>query len=239
MNIVDFKTYSNIRSEYSQCASWAVWDRDSVGLAYEPDPDGAPGFFLNSAVKALNGISSQQDLDNAPWELRRDVILVAMNFGERTHEIRKAVKGTGFFCFHEESGRTSDPRIRDACWQTPMWGAYMTDLVKIQNGKVAPIAQSNSKPIADNLRRAEFRNEQVAGLCKELTILGVSSPTIIALGNVVYAALTSKESLVMLRDVCGVDTQILRIRHYSQVAGLSRENYVAKVREQLKDQSFM
>lgn len=66
MNIVDFKTYSNIRSEYSQCASWAVWDRDSVGLAYEPDPDGAPGFFLNSAVKALNGISSQQDLDNAP-----------------------------------------------------------------------------------------------------------------------------------------------------------------------------
>ncbi|MDU1522794.1 MAG: hypothetical protein E6905_10105, partial [Actinomyces sp.] len=145
---MDFGIFDANRKRYGGCASWAVWDQGSCEhLRFEPAPDDAPGFFLNRAVKSLNAISGQTDLKKLGWQLDPNVVLVALNFADRDEATQAATAGLAFHAFHEETSSTSDQRLRDACCGTRLWGGYITDLVKIMDGKIHPIRNSKSSPI--------------------------------------------------------------------------------------------
>lgn len=236
---MDFKTFDANRKKYGACSSWAVWNMGACEhLRYAPDAVRAPKFYLNRAVASLNGIASQADLTALGWTLNPNVVLVALNFAERDDLTKTAIEDIAFHAFHEETTTTSDQRLRDACCGTPMWGGYITDLVKIVDGRIQPIRNSQSKPIKKMLSDECFRTEQVNGLVEELQQLQVASPVIISLGNDVHNVLTRPTVRKRLNSQLGRDTRILKITHYSKAAAIRHSDYVARVYNELRTQSF-
>ena len=200
---------------------------------WHPDPIRAPKLKLDSVVRTFGDVRSQQDLDSDLPSLRTDLVLVALNFAERTADITNVADGLSFASFHEEFGCSSDRRLRDACKQNGLEGAYITDLVKMQNGTVAPFRSSKSMPIIKLLRDPSFVNEQVEGLCEELQTLGSHDPLIIGLGTEVYRALSAPASLGAFRECCGDGTQVARITHYSSMTGMALPTYISRVGQEL------
>nr|WP_288869469.1 hypothetical protein [uncultured Corynebacterium sp.] len=226
---MDYQIFDLMRTRYGLCGSWAVWNETT----WHPDPIRAPKLKLDSVVRTFAEVRSQQRLDNDLPSLRTDLVLVALNFAERAADITNVAAGLSFASFHEEFGRTSDRRLRDACKQNGLLGAYVTDLVKMQKGAVAPFRSSKSMPINKLLRDPSFVSEQVEGLCEELQTLGSHDPLIIGLGAEVYRALSAPASLGALRDCCGDGTQVARITHYSSMTGMTLPKYISRVGQEL------
>lgn len=209
---------------------------------YAPNPDVAPRLFLNTAVKTLNSIHTEDEYESRAKDLHTRFVLVALNFAERSPQVQEATSGLAFHSFHEETTTTSDHRLRDACLGTPLWGSYITDLVKFVDGVLSPVRDSKASNIERRLRVPEFLGEQVDGLCYELSRLGCENPTIVALGNAVYSALTSNreiQALVKLQQVLGDGTRINKVPHYSKAAAMSHHDYVARVYRALRGFSIM
>lgn len=125
--------------------------------------------------------------------------------------------------------------LREACKGNGLEGAYITDLVKMQGGKVAPFRSSESTPISKLLRDTNFVSEQVDGFCEELQTLGSRNPLIVGLGAQVYKALYAPASLSALRECCGDGTQVARITHYSSMTGMTLPTYISRVGQELAD----
>lgn len=228
---MDFGRFNANRKRFGRCASWAVWDQGACEhLRFQPAPEAAPKMFLNSAVTKLGAITSQADLDNLGWKLNNNIALVAMNFGQRPQEEQDAVAGIDFFAFHEETTTTSDQRLRGACCGTPLWGCYITDLVKFNDaGALAPLRDSSSANMKKLLANHDFVAIQISGLIEELRELGAHNPTIVALGNDVHRALTRPTSAALLSSGLGHNTRIIKITHYSKAAGIRHSDYVGRV----------
>lgn len=174
-------------------------------------------------------------MDTELPSLRTDLVLVALNFAERAAGITAVTDRLSFASFHEECGRTSDRRLREACKGNGLEGAYITDLVKMRNGTLAPFRSSKSMPINMLLRDPRFVREQVDGLCEELQTLGSRNPLIVGLGAQVYKALYAPASLDKLRETCGNGTQVARITHYSSMTGMTLPTYISRVGQELAD----
>lgn len=234
-----YEVFQQVREAYGTCASWAVWDQGACErLRYQPDPR-VPSFFLNRAVKRLNAVNSQADLDGLGWELDPHVVLVALNFAERTGEVRDVVSRLNFHAFHEETTVTSDQRLRDACCGTPLWGGYITDLVKMHRGVVQPVRNSSAAEVARLLRSSEFRRDQINGLVAELQLLGCSDPLIVSLGNDVHRVLSSLSVTDRLKEICGQGTRVVKVTHYSRATGIRFSDYVHRVYQELANQSVL
>ena len=237
---MDFNIFDSNRKHYGLCASWAVWKIGACErMRYAPDSDKAPKLFLNRAVETLNSISSQTRLDESEWQLNPQVVLVALNFADRDEAVQEATNSVAFHAFHEETSTTSDHRLRDVCCGTPLWGGYITDLVKIVDGQVQPLRNSNASDVMKLLKSDRFRHEQVAGFVEELKQLNVSSPTIIAMGNDVHRVLSRPEVAQQLHSELGPETKVLKITHYSKTAGFRHHDFVKRVYGELRDQKFM
>lgn len=195
----------------------------------------APQLKLDSVVRTFGEVRSQQQLDTELPSLRTDLVLVALNFAERAAGITAVTDRLSFASFHEECGRTSDRRLREACKGNGLEGAYITDLVKMRNGTLAPFRSSKSMPINTLLRDPRFVREQVDGLCEELQTLGSRNPLIVGLGAQVYKALYAPASLDKLRETCGNGTQVARITHYSSMTGMTLPTYISRVGQELAD----
>ena len=235
-----FKQFLLNRIKYGECSSWALWRIGACeNQRFAPDPSDAPKFFLNSFVRDLNKISSESEYESFAQQIQTETVLVALNFAERDERTKKATQGLAFHAFHEETSLTSDHRLRDACLGTPLWGSYITDLVKFEDGVLTPVRDSKATNIKQRLRNQDFLRDQVHGLCTELSELGCVNPTIVALGNDVYNALTqgrNNQSFNTIRESLGTETRIIRLPHYSKAAGISHHNYVAKVYQELSNQ---
>ena len=228
---MDYRIFDLMRTRYGLCGSWTVWNEST----WHPDPIRAPQLILDSVVRTFAGVRSQHHLDTELPSLRTDLVLVALNFAERAAGITAVTDRLSFASFHEECGHTSDRRLRDACKANALEGAYITDLVKMQDGRVAPFRSSKSMPINKLLRDTSFVSEQVEGLCEELQTLGSQNPLIIGLGAQVYKALHAPTSLDRLRATCGNGTQVARITHYSSVTGMTLPQYISRVGQELAD----
>lgn len=202
---------------------------------WSPDSIRAPQLKLDSVVRTFGEVRSQQQLDTELPSLRTDLVLVALNFAERAAGITAVTDRLSFASFHEECGRTSDRRLREACKGNGLEGAYITDLVKMRNGTLAPFRSSKSMPINTLLRDPRFVREQVDGLCEELQTLGSRNPLIVGLGAQVYKALYAPASLDKLRETCGNGTQVARITHYSSMTGMTLPTYISRVGQELAD----
>lgn len=220
-----------MRTRYGLCGSWAVWNEST----WHPYPIRAPQLVLDSVVRTFAGVRSQHHSDSDLPSLRTDLVLVALNFAERAPDITDVTDNLSFASFHEECGRTSDRRLREACKGNGLEGAYITDLVKMRNGTLAPFRSSKSMPINTLLRDPRFVREQVEGLCEELQTLGSRNPLIVGLGAQVYKALYAPASLSALRECCGDGTQVARITHYSSMTGMALPTYISRVGQELAD----
>ena len=228
---MDYQIFDLMRTRYGLCGSWTVWNESP----WSPDSIRAPLLKLDSVVRTFGEVRSQQQLDTELPSLRTDLVLVALNFAERAAGITAVTDRLSFASFHEECGRTSDRRLREACKGNGLEGAYITDLVKMRNGTLAPFRSSKSMPINTLLRDPRFVREQVDGLCEELQTLGSRNPLIVGLGAQVYKALYAPASLDKLRETCGNGTQVARITHYSSMTGMTLPTYISRVGQELAD----
>jgi hypothetical protein len=136
--------------------------------------------------------------------LNNEVVMVGLNISRPFSE--------PFRNFHDPRPEAQDFEIRYAFKGTPIWGAYMTDLIK---DTVAVESRSLRQSLTDAVVR---RNVSV--FLAELEDIGAVHPTILAFGGDVHGLLAS----------AGVPA--VRLTHYS--AWRSKEVYREEVLERLK-----
>mgnify|MGYP001197965609 CR=1 FL=1 len=90
--------------------------------------------------------------------------------------------------FHSSWGRAQDYKIRHAVRDTPLWGAYMTDIIKDHPELVAANVQAY---LAQN---PDVERKHVQNFKQELKDIGAEKPKLIAFGNVVHNILTTNLS---------------------------------------------
>jgi len=170
-----------IRRKYGHYASWAIWADDGE------KPKDNVGDLSVFQVRSNPGLLQQ---------LNPHIILVGLNISRKI-EVPLAN-------FHDARPQGMDFKIRYALRSSRIWGAYMTDIIKDFEQKVAGRVISylgTDKP---------FEEENVEIFREEIDDLGVEEPTIIAFGRDAHSILTRN-----LKD----EYEILRIPHYSNYSG--------------------
>lgn len=183
--------FNKIKEKYQYYASWAVWaegklPKENVGDLSILDPT------LNTQLLG---------------QLNPNIVLVALNIAAVNIE-------DPWGNFHSGRGHAQDYKIRHVMRDTPLWGAYMTDIIKDHPELVA----SNVEKFLG--RNPDVEREHVESFKQELTDIGAEKPKLIAFGNVVYNILTRN---------LGNEFEIFRIRHYSHF--MNRETYRNEVLE--------
>ena len=114
--------------------------------------------------------------------------------------------------FHSPNHRALDFKLRFSFKKTPLWGGYMTDIIKDfeQNfsGKVINYLSANK----------QFEKDNVDIFREELSDLGSNNPKLVSCGGAVYS---------ILKRNFNNEFQIYRIHHYSHF--ISKENYKKEV----------
>ena len=173
---VSRELFNTIREEYGEYASWAIWaeNDDYTGGVEGMDVD----IFQNVSMEILSELNPNFVLLGLNWSTGRPGIL--MNFHSRDSNIGK---------------------LRYAIRNSPLHGAYMTDLIKNRS-------EPNSKELMKYLRlNPEVEEENVRSFEKEISMLGVERPIIIANGKYVYQILERNGLIDRYK--------IIKVTHYS------------------------
>ena len=176
----DLNRFLEVRDRYSDVASWAAWSPQS-------DPK-----------RATSGVAELSHFDpiNNPEilsVLHARQILVGLNVSRNP--------GALPWCnFHSPNGRAKDHRLRHALKGTPLWGAYMTDVIKghiqVDSGKMLAHVKAND----------ELLERNIADLIDEIELVADDTPLLIAMGHTTHDLLQ--------RKLAG-RFPIARVRHYS------------------------
>ena len=179
-----------IKEKYNQQASWAVWAKQgdtptsNMGDMSVLDPD------RNKTLLS---------------ELNPHVVLVALNFSID-------IKHKSWENFHKYRPHATDFKTRYALRDTPLWGAYMTDILK-------DYPEKDSQKVNAHLKKhPELEQQNITRFRQEITDIGATNPLLVAFGDIVYDIL--KRNLM--------DFKIVKIPHYAH--HISKEKY----REQVK-----
>ena len=174
--------FEEIKEKYGYWSSWAIWAE------------------AGDAPKSNVGDLSVFEGDEFLNQLNTDYVLVGLNIARA--DIEKPLAN-----FHSPLSRAQDYKIRYAVKNTPLWGAYMTDVIKdfneVDSGKLITYLKKNKQFELDNIRL----------FIKEIEDLGFVKPVLVALGDATYK--------ILLRNIR--DYQILQIKHYSHY--INKEKY--------------
>ena len=188
--MISEKKFYFIKEKYQFYSSCAVWAEQ--------------GDKPKSNVGDLSVLDPKQN-KNLLKTLNPNIILVALN-------ISRGDIAEPFANFHDKSSRATDFKIRYAIKDTPIWGAYMTDIIKdfkeLISGNVLSYLKKNR----------EFEIENINFFRKELIEIGAKNPILIAFGNIVYEILNR-----YLED----EFKIFKITHYAHQ--MSKEKYREEV----------
>jgi len=192
---MNYKKFEFIKQKYGYWASWAIWAE--------------VGNTPKSNVGDLSIFESDLFLD----QLNPKFVLVGLNISKA--DIEKPLAN-----FHSDSPRAQDYKIRYAVKDTPLWGAYMTDVIKdfneVDSGKLVTYLRKNKQFELDNIRV----------FMQEIVDLNIGKPILVAFGDATYKILT--------RNI--TDYNIVKIKHYSHY--MSKEKYreeVSTLLESLKN----
>jgi hypothetical protein len=187
--------FEQMRSEFGHYGSWAVW------------APGRPGAGVRDGIDDL----SIFDTDAVLQQLHNEFVIVALNVSE---PIQKVLGN-----FHSDSPYNNDYKMRHAFADTPLWGSWITDILK-------DVPEVDSRKIAKNLKQHRDEiSKHVEVFLRELEILGAQDARIVALGNLA-------ESLTRYAlHLAGRPNDVRRIYHYAHYIG--QENYRAHVHERL------
>ena len=147
--------------------------------------------------------------------LHTDVVMVALNFSTDVSFEKP------FMNFHSARPSAQDYKIRYAFKDTPYYGAYMTDIIKVfpmlSSIDVMQHLKDNPGVLEEQLER--FRNE--------MAFIGAESPLIIAFGKKTYD--------ILKRGLSDSDySSLVQVTHYSHHIG--KEKYRDEVLGRLNAQ---
>ena len=184
--------FEYVRDRYGLFASWAVWPE--------------PGIKPKSNMEDLS-IFEPPRLKKTLEALHNDYVLVALNIS--TIEIKTPLSN-----FHGQNGEVY--KARYALSDTPLWGSYMTDILKDfpepDSSKVEKVIKNDPSLIIPHLNF--FR--------EEMSMLGNKDTTLVAFGGLVYS---------ILSDHLSAEFSVAKIDHYA--VRLSKEKYRKKVLAQI------
>ena len=181
-----------IKSKYQYWSSWAIWadqgdtPKSNVGDLSVLDPNTNPKLLPT---------------------LNPNIALVALN-------ISRGDITLPFGNFHDARSEATDYKIRYATNDTPLWGAYMTDIIKDFEEKISGKVKSYLRENRD------FEKENVDFFVQELSDIGATNPTLIAFGN---------ESYDILKRNLNNEFKIHKIPHYANYS--SKEKYRMQIKE--------
>lgn len=186
---MDENQFEFIKHKYGHYASWAVWA-----------DEGAKPKDNMGDLSVLN-VRTNLDLLRI---LKPYIVLVGLNISGR---IERQLGN-----FHSPKPHANDYKIRYALKNTPLYGAYMTDIIKDFEQKI-------SGKVMTFLRGDKtFEAENVEIFREEISDLGVDQPRISAFGNDAYKLLMNNLSS---------EYDIEKIPHYSYF--ISKENYKKEI----------
>ena len=188
MNKLSIETFNTLKKKYGGHSSWAVW----VDKTDRP----------TSNMEDLSIFENKKILE----VLNPEIILVALNFS-----VDKEMKP--WENFH---GKKEDYKLRYALKNTPLWGAYMTDIIK---GHVDPKAKSMMDHLTEH---PEIVVENIKRFEKEIKDLNSDNLILYALGKDVFKILNNNLSHKY---------KIKKISHYAW--RVNKEKYKEKVWEEL------
>lgn len=178
-----FELFNEITNKYGYWSSWAIWSN-----------------VLDTPKSNIGNLSIFDDRNNIKI-LKPNIVLVGLNIS------RGAIKEP-LANFHDKRSEATDFKIRYALNGTPIWGAYMTDLIKDydqkESGKVIQHLRSNQELVIQNI---EIFNKELQDLQQESYLL-------IAFGRDVYS---------LLKKYYKEKFEILHIPHYASYS--SKERY--------------
>ena len=176
-----------ILEKYGHWASWAVWAEQESNKP-------------KSNLGDLTILDPQKN-KSLLEQINPNVVIVALNFSDG------AVKFP-LGNFHDNNPVGTAFKLRYGLKNTPLWGGYLTDIIKDydqkESGKVVSYLSSNKSIVRKNVEI--FR--------EELKDLGSERPVIFALGDAVYEILKSN---------LGEEYEILKAPHYARF--ISKEKY--------------
>ena len=179
-----------IKRKYGYCSSWAVW-ADSLGK-----PKDKVGDLRLFDIEKNNHMLEL---------LHSKFVLVGLNISSRSIQFPLGN-------FHDNRSMSQDYKIRYALKGTPLWGSYMTDIVK-------DFQQKASGKMMSYLRKnKDFEEKNVEVFRVELNDLDCEKPTLVAFGNDAYK--------VIVRNL-GKEFEVWKLPHYSKY--ISKENYRKEV----------
>jgi hypothetical protein len=184
--------FNFIKSKYQYWSSWAIWadqgdtPKSNVGDLSVLDPNTNPKLLPT---------------------LNPNIALVALN-------ISRGDITLPFGNFHDARSEATDYKIRYATNDTPLWGAYMTDIIKDFEEKISGKVKSYLRENRD------FEKENVDFFVQELSDIGATNPTLIAFGN---------ESYDILKRNLNNEFKIHKIPHYANYS--SKEKYRMQIKE--------
>ena len=189
--LVTREQFEFIKSKYGLHASWAVWADE--------------GDTPKSNMGDLRVLDPEINKDLLS-ELNPNVVLVGLN-------ISRGAIHEPFGNFHDKRPAATDFKTRFAVKNSPLWGAYMTDIIKDFDQKIS------GKVIKYLKKNPSFEQENVNTFYQELSDIGSVAPTMIAFGNITYDILQRNFKNKF---------QILKIPHYASY--VSKETYREEVR---------
>jgi hypothetical protein len=184
----------NIRRHYGSCSSWAIWAK-----AEKSALDG---------LSDLSVLNFEANPENRAM-IHADFIIVGLNVSGPMNESPDA---PSFANFHSTSRWAKDYKMRDAFDGTPLWGSYMTDILKnfpeVDSSKVQRYIRENPSSLDEHFGWFEH----------ELDLLNARSATLVALGGLTSSILKRRYS----------DTNsIITIKHYSSyISSVSYRDHV-------------
>lgn len=196
--MISEKNYNKLMERFGNIASWAIWQKrgetpkSNMGdLTIFDDPEILSKLNPNVVFVALNASGNHEDcLDKKrPW-----------------------------FNFHSTSPRAQSFKLREALYGTPLWGGYLTDIIKYHK-------EPNSSKVKKLIKtRPDIVDENIKYFMEELSYLG-ENPIIVALGT---------DSYELLKEKLPKSYQIRRMTHYSAQFKY-KEVYAQEVANILKD----
>ncbi len=151
--------YENIKSEYGDVASWAVWE--DVGETPKSNMGHINIFSLEKNPSLLE-------------VLQNNVVMVGLNFS------RPLLPTEPFKNFHDLNPSANDFKIRYAFKDTEFYGAYMTDIIK-------NLEMKDSSDVKSYLRQHPILvDKNIKLFHEELRFIEAMDPIILAFGSFTY-----------------------------------------------------
>lgn len=181
----------SIRRKYGWCCSYAIW-ANSNGA-------GPKCGISDLSVLAIRKDNPFLDQRNSRY------VLVGLNISRTDSDNPGAVETQdhepAFMNFHSGYARSRDFQLRRALEGTPVWGSWMTDIIKgypkLKASEVMRDIRLKKLDVAPHI--ANFENE--------LIDIGVKNPILIALGKDVHE--------ILCKNLDSKKHQIFRMTHYS------------------------